>query len=110
MHVYHSQWDHGSSVRRCHPGLCSTSAAAFQVARVVDAITALDFCMSSSRPRLNSNETNFIWLAGRSQLAKIDLILLRARFPDVNYSDSVRDLDITIESVISLSDHVNRIF
>jgi len=85
------------------------SAAASLVARVLEATTTLDLWMSSNRLRLNSDKTQFIWLGGRAQLAKIDMEFLRATFPDVHYTVSVRDLGITLDPVLSLSDHVNRI-
>src|SRR5688572_31441537 len=65
--------------------------------------------MSSNRLRLNSDKTQFIWLGGRAQLAKIDMEFLRTTFPDVHYSVSVRDLRVSLDPVLSFSDHVNRI-
>src|SRR5678815_5274079 len=65
--------------------------------------------MSFDRLRLNSDKAQFIWLGGRAQLAKIDMEFLRATFPDVHYSVSVRDLGVSLDPVLSFSDHVNRI-
>src|SRR5678815_2062763 len=49
------------------------STAASLVVRVLEATTTLDLWMSSNRLRLNSDKTQFIWLGGRAQLAKIDM-------------------------------------
>src|SRR5678816_575951 len=62
------------------------STAASLVVRVLEATTTLDLWMSSNRLRLNSDKTQFIWLGGRAQLAKVDMEFLRATFPEVPVS------------------------
>jgi hypothetical protein len=85
------------------------TAAASLVVTILDATSALNQWMSSNRLRLNSDKTQYIWLGGRAQLAKIDMELLRTLFPDVHFSPTVRDLGFTLDPVLSFSDHVNRV-
>ena len=77
--------------------------------KVLEATAALELWLSSNRLRLNADKTQFIWHGGRAQLTKIGIAFLRARFPDVHFSDLVRDLGVTLDPVLSLSDHVNPI-
>ena len=87
----------------------SPSAASSLVATILDATMELNQWMSSNRLRLNSDKTQFIWLGGRVQLAKIDMELLSTLYPDIQFSPTVRDLGFTLDPILSLTDHVNRI-
>ena len=63
--------------------------------------------MASNRLLLNPSKTQFIWLGGRRQLEKIDLPLLAQIFPDISFSSTVRDLGVTLDCELSLSQHGN---
>src|SRR6218665_3634999 len=59
---------------------------------------------ASNRLLLNPSKTQFIWLGGRRQLAKVDFSMLADTFPYVVFSTTVRDLGFTQE--LSCSEHV----
>src|SRR6218665_2182715 len=73
------------------------------------AIDALSKWMASNRLLLNPSKTQFIWLGGRRQLAKVDLPMLADTFPHVVLSTTVRDLGLTLDQELNLSEHVNLI-
>ena len=70
-------------------------------------VDVLSSWMASNRLLLNPSKTQFIWLGGRRQLEKIDLPLLAQIFPDISFSSTVRDLGVTLDCELSLSQHVN---
>src|SRR6218665_2697183 len=65
--------------------------------------------LSSNRLRLNPGKTQFIWVGGRVQLSKIDLSILLERFPGVLFSTTVRDLGVTLDQELTLSQNVGRV-
>src|ERR1700735_3637964 len=65
--------------------------------------------MSSNRLFLNCSKTQFIWLGGRIQLAKVDFTSLRQLFPDISFSDTVRDLGVVLDHELTMSAHINNI-
>ena len=71
------------------------------------AVEALSSWMATNRLLLNPSKTQFIWLGGRRQLEGIDLSQLAQLFPDITFSLTVRDLGVTLDSELSLSQHVN---
>ena len=71
------------------------------------AIDALSRWVASIRLLLNPSKSQFIWLGGRRQLAKVDLRMLADTLPNVAVSTSVRDLGLTLDKELSLSEHVN---
>src|SRR6218665_3097067 len=73
------------------------------------AIDALSRWMASNCLLLNASTTQFIWLGGRRQLAKVDLRMLADTFPHVAFSTTVRDLGLTLDPELSFSEHVNLI-
>src|SRR5688572_13091248 len=75
------------------------------------AIDALSDWMASNRLLLNPSKTQFIWLGGRRQLTGVDLHvhLLAETFPHIAFSLTVRDLGVTLDQELSLSQHVNLI-
>jgi len=52
--------------------------------------------MALNRLLLNPSKTQFIWLGGCRQLAKVDLPMLANTFPHVAFSTTVRDLGLTL--------------
>ena len=71
------------------------------------AVEALSSWMATNRLLLNPSKTQFIWLGGRRQLEGIDLSQLAQLFPDITFSLTVRDLGVTLDSELSLSQHVH---
>jgi len=69
-------------------------------------IDALSRWMASNRLLLNASTTQFIWLGGRRQLAKVDLRMLADTFPHVAFSTTVRDLGLTLDQELSFFEHV----
>jgi hypothetical protein len=72
-------------------------------------IDVLSSWMVSNRLLLNPSKTQFIWLGGRRQLDKIDLLQLTRVFPEITFSLTVRDLGLTLDQELGLSQHVNLI-
>jgi len=70
-------------------------------------IGALSRWMASNCLLLNPFKTQFIWLGGRRQLAKVDLRMLADVFPHVAFSTTVHDLGLTLDQELSFSEHVN---
>ena len=77
------------------------------VSRMLASVDALSSWMASNRLLLNPSKTQFIWLGGRQQLIGVDLELLALHFPDITFSSSVRDLGVTLDAELTLSQHVN---
>src|ERR1043165_10262382 len=63
--------------------------------------------MASNRLLLSPSKTQLIWLGGRRQLQGIDFSQLTLLFPHITFSVSVRDLGLTLDSELTLSQHVN---
>jgi len=63
--------------------------------------------MASNRLLLNPSKTQLIWLGGRRQLQGIDFSQLTLLFPHITFSVTVRDLGLTLDSELTLSQHVN---
>ena len=53
---------------------CSAAYAVVSVGLMCSAIDSLSTWMASNRLLLNPSKTQFIWLGGRRQLAKVDLL------------------------------------
>ena len=87
----------------------SAEDAAALVQRILDATSALNSWMSSNRLCLNCSKTQFIWLGGRIQLAKIDFTSLSQLFPDISFSDTVRDLGVVLDQELTMSAHINNV-
>src|SRR6218665_3907120 len=90
-------------------GHCSAADAVASVGLMCSAIDALSKWMASNRLLLNPSKTQFIWLGGRRQLAKVDLPMLADTFPHVAFSTTVRDLGLTLDQELDFSEHVNLI-
>jgi hypothetical protein len=63
--------------------------------------------MSSNCLKLNADKTQFIWLETDQQLAKIGGIQLTVGGVDVAPLDSVRDLGVTLDSQLTMKQHVD---
>ena len=63
--------------------------------------------MASNRLLLNPSKTQLLWLGGRRQFHCIDFSQLTLLFPHITFSVTVRDLGLTLDSELTLSQHVN---
>src|SRR5688572_30845152 len=63
--------------------------------------------MASNRLLLNPSKTQLIWLGSRRQLQGIDFPQLTLLCPHITFSVTVRDLGLTLDSELTLSQHVN---
>src|SRR6218665_1765016 len=70
----------------------------------------LDSWMSSNRQSLNPSKTQLIWLDTRQQLLKLDFALLAAQFPQFTFLTSVRDLGVTLDKTLFLSQLTSLIY
>src|SRR6218665_1438253 len=68
---------------------------------------ALETWMSSNRLRLNSAETQFIWLGTRQQLARLDIAALSHAVPLLTFSSAVRDLGVTVDCQLPFATHIS---
>src|SRR6218665_1208002 len=93
---------------RCYNAVNAAGAVA-SVGLMCSAIDALSKWMASNRLLLNPSKTQFIWLGGRRQLAKVDLPMLADKFPHFAFSTTVRELGLTLDQELNLSEHVNLI-
>src|SRR6218665_23357 len=88
---------------------CNAADAVASVGLMCSAIDALSRWMAPNHLLLNASTTQFIWLGGRRQLAKVDLRMLADTFPHVAFSTTVRDLGLTLNQELNFSEHVNLI-
>ena len=86
---------------------CRPSDAVAPVSLMCLTVDVLSSWMASNRLLLNPSKTQFIWLSGRRQLEGIDLPQLAQIFPEITFSLTVRDLGLTLDRELSLSQHVN---
>src|ERR1043165_2945711 len=70
-------------------------------------IDVLSSWMASNRLLLNPSKTQLIWLGGHRQLQGIDFSQLTLLFPHITFSVTVRDLGLTLDSELTVSQHVN---
>ena len=78
-----------------HTDPLDVETALTQMSRSID---ALKTWMASNRLLLNPSKTQAIWLGGRRQLAKIDILRLSSLFPRITISTCVHDLGVMLES------------
>src|SRR6218665_482592 len=84
---------------------CPASDALVTVSAMSRTMEALGSSMSSKRLRLNPHKTQFIWLATRYKLAKLDVVALTSAFPHFTFSSTVRDLGVTLDQELTLPPH-----
>jgi len=79
---------------------------ALAVDRLARCVFDVGDSMSSSRLRLNSSKTQAIWLGHKNQIDRINIRSVPVLSSSVNVVDSVRDLDVVIDSGLMVSDQV----
>ena len=62
--------------------------------------------MASNRLKLNEDKTQVIWLGTRQQLSKLTENRLTLPNATVQFSTVVNDLDVLIDSQLSMSNHI----
>jgi len=63
--------------------------------------------MKANRLRLNPQNTQLIWLGSRQQLEKFSTVDTELMSTSLSPLSTVRDLDITIDSRLTVADHVS---
>src|SRR6218665_1203195 len=86
---------------------CSASDASATTQVMTFIMGALGAWMSSNRLRLNSAETQFIWLGTRQQLTRLDMAALSDAFLLLTLSSAVRDLGVTLDCRLTFATHIN---
>ena len=82
------------------------TSASTTVQRFIMCVRRIDAWMSSNRLRMNADKTQLLWLGTRQQLNKLSVNELQLLGARVSFSGSVSNLSVTIDSVLSMSDHV----
>ena len=62
--------------------------------------------MDEQQLRMNADKTQLLWLGTRQQLNKLSVNELQLLGARVSFSESVTNLGVTIDSQLSMSDHV----
>jgi len=62
--------------------------------------------MSSNRLKMNAHKTQLLWLGTRQQLNKLSVKELQLLGARVSFSGSASNLHVTIDSQLTMSDHV----
>ena len=61
--------------------------------------------MASNRLLLSASKTKFIWMGGGRRLAGIYRSSVAVAFPNISFQDSVRDLGVILDQMLSFSMH-----
>ena len=72
----------------------------------VECVECVDAWMSSNRLRMNAEKTQLVWLGTRQQLDKLSMTELSLLSATVQFSTTVSDLGVLIDSQLSMADHV----
>jgi hypothetical protein len=86
---------------------CSAADGPVSADRLLRCIDDVDRWMSSNRLKLNADKTQFIWLGSPQQLVKVGHVRLTVGGVDVAPLDSVRDLGVTLDSKLTMKQHVD---
>ena len=82
------------------------TSASTTVQRFIACVERIDAWMSSNWLRMNADKTQLLWFGTRQQLDKLSVNELQLLGARVSFSGSVSNLGVTIDSQISMSDHV----
>ena len=90
-------------------GHAAQHEAALLATRMSTCIESVKAWMSSNRLRLNPSKTELIWLGSSRRLHHCSSTGMRVSDVDLRPVDCVRDLDVLIDSGMTLARHVNHI-
>ena len=85
------------------------AAAVGMVNKVASCIEEIDRWMSSSRLKLNSEKTQFIWLGSRQQLSKVGIDHIQLGSYAVTPQSTVCNLGVHLDGQLTMKVHVQRI-
>ena len=69
----------------------------------------VDAWMKANRLRLNPQKTQLIWLGSRQQLEKLNMVDIELVSTSLSPLSAVRNLGVTIDSRLSMADHVSAV-
>ena len=86
----------------------STKAAdaSTAVQRFVRCVECVEVWMGSNRLKVNPDKTQVMWIGTRHQIVKVDILELKLGPVTVPFSDAVLDLGVTVDSQLTMADHV----
>ena len=79
------------------------------ISKVTACIAEIDKWMSSHRLKLNSENTQFIWLGSCQQLQKITVESIDLAGSTLTFQSLVNDLGVLIDSQLTMRKHVQRV-
>ena len=65
--------------------------------------------MGSNRLKLNADKTKVIWIGSPQQLDKVDISELQLQSAIVQFTDTVSDLGVMVDSQLNMSAHVTAV-
>jgi hypothetical protein len=86
---------------------CPAADGQPSASRLLRCIEDISLWMASNRLKLNPDKTQFIWLGSPQQLEKVGEVRLTVGGVDVSPLDCVRDLGVTLDSRLTMRQHVN---
>ena len=75
----------------------------------MDTLKTLRDWMQSNRMKLNPDKTQYIWIGSKFQLSRIDFPHLSSLFPGLRFQQSVRNLGVTLDQHLTMSEHVGNL-
>ena len=79
------------------------------VAKVSACIEEIDSWMTTSRLKLNSDKTQFIWLSSRQKLLKVNMVYVQLGDYSVPFQSNVCSHEVHLDSQLTMRTHVQRI-
>ena len=89
--------------------LCLPVNAPVTLRHLVDTLETLREWMQSNRMKLNPDKTQYIWIGSKFQLSRIDFSHLSSLFPGLQFQQSVRNLGVTLDQHLTMSEHVGNL-
>ena len=79
------------------------------VQRFITCVENIDLWMSRNRLKLNPDKTQVIWIGTRQQLAKVKIDQLTLSGAVIQFSTTVTDLGVLVDSQLTKADHVSSV-
>jgi hypothetical protein len=83
--------------------------AASAVQQFAVCVGRIESWMGSNRLKLNAEKTQVIWIGSRQQLDKVDISELQLQSAIVQFTDTVSDLGVMVDSQLNMSAHVTAV-